>query len=109
MSKLSEFFEKEKIDPRRVVAVSKRVEGKKTPDRQIHLARRSIKGGQASEAQKALAETKPRSGKSVSRPLLDRAMRGERVPGAAKTRIARAVSKVLETKKKDAVTARDLF
>jgi hypothetical protein len=45
----------------------------------------------------------------VTRPSLDRALAGKPVSGPTKTRIARAVSAVLEQKKKPAASVADLF
>ena len=98
-----------RIDPRRVLAASKKAEALTGEDRQIRLARHKARGGKPTDAEKALAEKKPRSGKSITPPTMARALRGEKVSGAAKTRITRAVNAVLTTKKKDAVSLRDLF
>ncbi len=109
MTKLSDFLESKQIDPRRLIATSKSVEAKRDEDRAIHLAKLRVKKGKASDAEKETAEKKGRSGRSVSRPLLDRALKGEKVPGAAKTRITRAVNAVLKSKQQDEITLRDLF
>ena len=109
MSKLSDFLGAQKIDPRRVLAASKKSEALTEEDRKIRLARHRKRGGKPTDAEKELAEKKPRSGKSVTPPTLNRALQGEKVSGSAKTRITRAVNAVLTTKKKDAVALSDLF
>jgi len=109
MSKLTDFMSKSKIDPRRLLAASKKAEGLKADDRAIKLAKKRTKKGSASDAQKELATTKGRGGKAVTKPLLAKAQAGETVSAAAKQRILRAVNHVLASKKKDAVTAKDLF
>jgi hypothetical protein len=109
MSKLSDFLKQSKLDPRRVVSTSKDIERKRPEDRPIHLARHVVKKGKPTDADKELATKKPRSGKPITTPQLARALNGEVVAGPAKTRILRAVNKLLESKKKSAVTLKDLF
>jgi len=110
MSKLKEFLDKEKIDPRRILIASKQIEALRDEDRAIRLAKRNVRNGKPTDADKALADKKRRSGRPVTRPLLDKALEGKRVSPKAKDRIARAVNKVLETKmKKTQVSATDLF
>ncbi len=109
MSKLSDFLTKQKIDPRRIVAVSKRLESHRVEDRSIRLARRRVKGTKATDAEKEHAEKKMRSGRPVAPPALARAMRGDAMSSHAKKRIARAVNHVLATKKKPEVGVGDLF
>lgn len=109
MSKLGDFLESKKIDPRRVVATSKRIERQGPDDKAIRLAKRRTKKGSASDTEKELAKTKGRSGKAVTTPLLARAIKGDTVSGPAKTRIVRAVNEVLKVKKQDEVAVRDLF
>lgn len=109
MSKLKDFLEKEKIDPRRVLAASKRVERLGDEDRAIRLAKSQVRGGASDEATKELAGKKPRSGRPVTPSTLDAAIEGRPLSGPAKTRIVRAVNQVLGTKKKPEVGVRELF
>ena len=111
MTKLADFLKKQKIDARRVLAASHDIEALHYEDRVIKQAKVVAKGGDeaAKEAVKETAAKKPRSGRPVSSPTLDRAIKGGTVQGAAKTRILRAVNSVLTTKKKNEVTLRDLF
>jgi hypothetical protein len=111
MTKLSDFLKKQKIDARRVLAASRDLEQLRPEDRKIKLAKKAAKAGDdaAKEAVKETAAKKPRSGRPVSAPALARALAGGAVPGAAKTRIVRAVNVVLTTKKKNEVALRDLF
>jgi len=105
-SKLAEFLKNHKIDPRRVRVASKELERLRPEDRALRLKKRRSR---AAEAAKGEAGPKPRSGRSVTAPLLERALTGKAVAGPAKTRILRAVNRVLEQKKKDAVDLRVLF
>lgn len=110
MSKLSDFLEKEKIDPRRLLSVSAKLEGLRSEDRDIRLARRMTRGGKdVSDSVKELAAKKPRSGRSVSRPTLDRALRGESVSAGARRRIGRAVNYIRQQRKQDPIATPELF
>ncbi|MDH5493595.1 MAG: hypothetical protein OEY14_16695 [Myxococcales bacterium] len=109
MSKLSDFMDSKKIDPRRVLAASHRVERLGHEDRSIRVAKRRVKKGVGSDADGALAAKKGRSGKPVTAPLMKAALEGGKISGAAKSRITRAVNSVLASKKASEVTLRDLF
>ena len=111
MTKLADFLKKQKIDARRVLAASHDLETLRFEDRVIKQAKVVAKSGdeKAKEAAKETAAKKPRSGRPVSAPTLDRALTGGALPGAAKTRILRAVNVVLTKKKKNEATLRDLF
>ncbi len=109
MSKLSDFLEKAKIDPRRVLAASTRVEHLRPEDRSVKLARTRVRTGKASDSEKERAGQGRRSGKPVTKPTLDAALGGQAVSSKARQRIVRAVNQVLEQKKQDQVQASDLF
>jgi hypothetical protein len=111
MTKLSDFLKKQKIDARRVLVASRDLEQLRREDRVIKLAKHRLKGADeaAKDAAKEVAAKKPRSGRPVSGPTLDRALEGGKISGAAKTRIVRAVNAVLTTKKKNEAALRDLF
>jgi hypothetical protein len=109
VSKLSDYLQKHKIDARRVVAASKGIERLLPQDRKIRLAREQAKGGD--EAAKELAAQKRRSGRSVTRPTIDRAIAGKALTRKARGRIVRAVNAVLAQKSKGKTEAKasDLF
>lgn len=106
MSKLSQYLSDKKIDRRRVLAVSKKLEALRLVDRQARLARRLSKkeGGKP-----APAGEKGRSGRPVTPVLLDKIVAGKAVPAAAKTRVLRAVNKILEAKKQTVAQFKELF
>lgn len=108
MSKFSEFLSSNKIDPRRIRAASFELERLRPEDRAVRLAKRQAKAGEAKPAEGEKPK-KARSGRPVTRQMLDRAAAGKAVPGAAKTRILRAVNRILEQKKKSAVELKALF
>jgi hypothetical protein len=110
MSKLSDFLTNEKIDPRRVIAASHRVESLQPGDRVVRLARHRVRKGSASDAEKERAQGgSPRSGRPVTPPTLDRALSGKSLPRKAKQRIVRAVNHVRTQRKQPEVQRADLF
>jgi hypothetical protein len=112
-SKFAEFLEKNKLDARRLIAASKRLERLQPEDRATRLARRRAKAGDAAPAAAAGEEKKeakkPRSGRAVTPRLLEAARAGKSVPGSAKTRLVRAINHLLTQKKQPAVDHRALF
>jgi hypothetical protein len=108
-TKFADFLNENKIDPRRVIAASARVERLRPEDRAIHLSRAAAKKKEDSGDDKKDLGPKPRSGRIVTDRLLAAASTGKPVSGAAKTRLLRAVNHILEQKKKDAIDIRALF
>ena len=109
MSKLETFLKENKIDPRRIVIASNNVERRTREDYALKMTKQQAKAADANDEIKEKAKAKPRSGKPVTRPLLARALRGEAVSGSTKSRILRAVNRVLEQKKQSAVDFRALW
>lgn len=108
MSKLSDYLEKKKIDPRRLLSASKDLEANRPEDRAIKLAKRQARAG--NDAAKERAAQKPRGGRTLSKPALDRALGGQRLPRRARARLVRAVNHVLTVKKQKAeASSADLF
>lgn len=106
-TKFSEFLTAQKIDPRRLAAASTQLEKLRPEDRRVKLAKKQAKGSEAKpEGDKP---PKPRSGRPVTARLLAQALNGKPVPGPGKTRLLRAVNRVLEQRKKDPVDLRTLF
>ncbi len=111
-SKFAQFLQDNKIDPRRLVVVSKRLERLQSEDRKIKFDKSRTKKGDAPAAAadgEKKAPAKPRSGRPVTPRLIDAATAGKPVAGPAKTRLLRAVNRVLEQKKKAAVDLRAVF
>ena len=107
MSKFQTFLNENKIDARRILSASRSIERLRPEDRRIRLA--LSQGRRKNEGKRPEGIEKPRSGKPVSAPCLNRAIAGEKLSGPTKTRILRAVNRLLEQKKKDAVSLADLF
>ena len=111
-SKFAQFLNDNKIDTRRLIVASRRVERLQPEDRRIKFDKAKKKAGGATapaEGEAAAAPAKPRSGRPVTQRLIDAATNGKSVTGPAKTRLLRAVNKVLEQRKKPVVDLRAMF
>jgi hypothetical protein len=109
-TKLSEFLTANKIDPRRLLAVSQRLERLRREDRLQRLAeRKARKSEEGPKKPEAGARTKPHTGRPVTDRSLKAALEGQPIAGPQKTRILRAVNRVLEHRKQPAVELRALF
>jgi hypothetical protein len=106
-TKLETFLKDNKIDPRRLVATSRQIERLRPDDRRIKLEQRRARKSEDGKKPEGLG--KPRSGRAVSHTTLRQAVAGTRASGPTKTRILRAVNRVLEQRKKPAVTLAALF
>lgn len=107
-SKFSEFLTTQKIDPRRIPIASRQLEMLRPEDRATRLKKRLAKSAEGKPAEGG-ETAKPRSGRPVTHRLLGLALEGKPVPGPAKTRLLRAVNRILEQKKKDPIDLRALF
>ncbi|MGC4067215.1 MAG: hypothetical protein QM784_21750 [Polyangiaceae bacterium] len=109
MTKFAKFLEESKIDPRRVIAASRLVERLTQEDRTF-LAEAARKRSMAGKKDGAKTERKKlHSNRPVTPSLIDSAKAGKPVSGPAKTRLLRAVNRILEQKKQSAVDLRVLF
>jgi hypothetical protein len=107
-SKLATFLAGKKIDWRRVITTSHKLETLRPEDHKIKLNRRRAKGGDGGEAGPK-EERKPRSGRAVTHRAMEAALYGKSISGPTKNRILRAVNQLLETKKTDKTDLRALF
>lgn len=105
MSKFAEFVQQAKIDPRRLLVASNAAERFTREDRAARAKSAAQKVGEGEKR----ARIKGRSGKPVTPRLLTAATAGKPVSGAQKTRLLRAVNRVLEQKKQEPVDLRKLF
>lgn len=110
-TKFSDFLSEKKIDPRRLVAASAKLERLRPEDRKAKLQKRQAKAKIAAggEDNKAAPPAKPRSGRPVTARSIDSAMQGKALSGPQKTRLLRAVNAILEQKKASAVELSALF
>ncbi|HEY4106370.1 MAG TPA: hypothetical protein VGM44_20865 [Polyangiaceae bacterium] len=106
-TKFAQFLQDNKIDPRRIIVASQELERLRPEDRKLHSVRRAAKTEKPAEG--AEKPAKPRSGRAVTQRLIDSVTAGKAVSGPAKTRLVRALNRVLEQKKKSAIELRALF
>jgi excinuclease UvrABC ATPase subunit len=111
-NKLATFLTTNKLNAKRLLAVSHKLETLQRADRTIKLGQRQ--GKKAAEAGTAVEGekkeiVKPRSGRPVTPRALEFALAGKAVSGPTKHRILRAINFLLEQKKKDKVELRTLF
>jgi hypothetical protein len=107
-SKFAKFLADNKIDPRRLRAASRALERLRPEDRAAKLARRTAKKAESKPAE-GEKPAKPRSGRPATARALVAATAGKPISGPAKTRLLRAVNRVLEQKKKSATDLKSLF
>lgn len=105
-SKLQTFLTENKLNTKRLLAVSHTLETLRIEDRRLKLERRRSKKAEGGEKKEV---AKPRSGRPVTQRALDAALAGTAVSGPTKQRILRAVNQLLEQKKKDKVELKTLF
>ncbi len=107
-TKFEEFLQSTKIDTRRIMAASEKLEKLRPEDRAIRLAQRQARRSE-DKKKEGLATQKPRSGRPVTPRTIDALLTGKTVSGPIKTRLLRAVNHILEQKKLPAVDLRALF
>jgi hypothetical protein len=109
-SKFAQFIAAQKLDPRRILAESHRLEKLRPEDRLIRLNKHRVRKASSEGNTSVVKETrKPRSGRPVTPRALEAAVQGGKLSGATKTRILRAVNHLLELKKHEKVDLRLLF
>ena len=113
MSRFSEYLTTENIDPRRLLVASRQLERLRPEDRAARLKKRLGRKSEESAAPAAAegqeAPAKRRSGRTVTPRLLSTAQAGGTLSGSQKTRLLRALNRVLEQKKKEPVELRKVF
>ncbi len=109
-TKIENFLKEQKIDPRRIIAVSVKIERLQPEDRAIRLTKRLARSSEDAAKKKEAASTKkPRSGRPVTDRTLGAALQGKPISGPAKTRLLRAVNRILEQKKQEKIELSALF
>ncbi|NUP05763.1 MAG: hypothetical protein HOW73_06860 [Polyangiaceae bacterium] len=111
-TKFADFITEKKLDRRRIIAASEKLERLRPEDRAVKLSKRNAKAKAAAggeEAKSAAPASKPRSGRPVTNRAIEAAIAGKELTGPQKTRILRAVNALLETKKQGAVELTALF
>jgi hypothetical protein len=105
-TKLQTFLTQNKLNTKRLLAVSHNLETLRKEDRDLKLARHRNRKAEGAEKKEV---GKPRSGRPVTPRGLAAALAGTAVSGPTKQRILRAVNFLLEQKKKDKVELKTLF
>ena len=103
--KFAAFVAQHKLDARRILAASHKLESLKPEDRAIKAAKGKAKKAEGGEKD----VRKPRTGRPVTERAMAAALHGGEVSGPTKQRILRAVNHLLEQKKKDKVELKVLF
>ena len=106
-TKFGAFIAAKKLDGRRLILASSDLEKLRPEDRAIRLKRKNRKEGE--KKPEGDANVRPRSGRPVTPRALSAALTGKSMAGPMKTRILRAVNKLLEQKKQEPVTLDVLF
>jgi hypothetical protein len=107
-TKFAAFLTAKKLDARRILAASHKLETLQREDRGIKLAKRNGRKAEG-DAAKEKETRKPRSGRPVTPRAIDAALKGTAVSGPTKTRILKAVNLLLEQKKQEKVDLKALF
>ncbi|HEY6458845.1 MAG TPA: hypothetical protein VIY73_01810 [Polyangiaceae bacterium] len=107
-SKFAQFIASKKLDARRILAASHRLERLGPEDRLIRLNKRRARASEGGE--NAPKETrKPKSGRPVTPRAMEAALTGGTLSGPTKSRILKAVNHLLEQKKQEKVELKALF
>lgn len=108
-TKFASFIASKKLNLKRLLAVSHKLETLTLVDRAAKRARVAAKAPGAEAKEGAEKPAKPRSGRPVTERALNAAMKGGAVSGPTKQRILRAVNYLLEQKKTEKVELKTLF
>jgi hypothetical protein len=107
MSKFADLIKEKKLDPRRILAASNKLESLRVEDRTIRLAKAKAK--KSEDKKEAKPTEKPRSGRPITARGMAAALAGKPISGPQKTRLLRAVNAILEQKKQPALELKSLF
>jgi hypothetical protein len=108
-NKFASFIATKKLDARRIIIASRKLEALTPEDRTIRLNKKRARATEGGAEGDAKETRKPRSGRPVTDRAMDAALRGGEISGPTKTRILRAVNHLLEQKKQEPVDLRALF
>jgi hypothetical protein len=106
-TKFAKLIADKKLDPRRILAASRSLEGLLPEDRTIRLNKRRARKAEGDTGPKETR--KPRSGRPVTDRAMAAALGGGTLSGPTKTRMLRAINHLLEQKKQDKIDLRALF
>ena len=107
MSALSTFLESKKITVGSLLAASNRLEARSPEDHALVIARVDAK---KNKKEGAAPIAKPKSGRGVSKKIIDAALAGGSITKRARAKILRAASHLVVEKKKEAApTMKEVF
>ncbi len=106
-SKFSKFLTAKKLDARRILAASHKLESLTVEDRAIRLNKRRARKAEGDTGVKE--PRKPHSGRPVTPRAFAAAMTGGTISGPTKTRLLKAINHLLEQKKQEKVDLKTLF
>ena len=109
MSKFADVIKTHKLDTRRIIATSSKLEKLRPEDRTIRLAKAKAKKSEEKKEAGGEAPKKPRSGRPITQRAIEAALAGKAISGPQKTRMLRAVNHLLEKKKAPALELKALF
>ena len=107
-TKFGAFLAAKKLDGRRLLNASSEIEKLRPEDRALRLAHRTAKGDDKKPAAEG-EKKKPRSGRPITPRTITAALIGKPLSGPIKTRLLRAVNRLLEQKKQELVKLDVLF
>ncbi len=110
-TKFAKFLEDNKIISPRLQSASAKIERLTAEDRAFlaDVSRKKSLAGRKNAGNVSVEKRKLHSGRPVTQRLIDDATLGKPVSGPAKTRLLRAVNRILEHRKKSAIAVKDLF
>ena len=108
-SKLQTFLTENKIDQRRLLAVSHNLESLRPEDRAIRLVKKQGAKAEGELKEKAKTAGKTRSGRGLNPVTLGKIFTGKPITGPTRTRVLRAVNAILEARKAEKVELGVLF
>jgi len=108
-SKFAQFIASKKLDGRRILIASRKLEALQPEDRLIRLKKRQGRKAESSDAATKETRKSARSGRPVTPRALAAALAGGTLSGPTKTRLLKAVNHLLEQKKQDKVELKTLF
>ncbi|WP_373046003.1 hypothetical protein [Vulgatibacter sp.] len=109
MGQFSDFLSEKGIETKRLLQVSQRLERVGNADRDLIRKRAEKRRRNPGQSYADANLGKPKSGRSLRPGHIEAAMQDKPVPGPVRSKMVRAVNRLLEKKGQDAVTAPKLF
>ena len=104
-TKFAGFIASKKLDPRRILIASRTIEANQPEDRLIRLKKRLARAAGDAPGDRSQRDAKAALGPARHRRAMQAALAGGKLSGPTKTRLVRAVNRVLEQKKQALVAS----